>query len=214
MKFKHFNAREIIISAYTTLFVLSPILSNRITDIFGLKVLVGAITMTFVFGLLDVINNTYGEDQAKQTVITATAVRMISWLLISFAVATLPAWKETPGFSTLVVESLRIFVSGEASFLLSQYFVDIPVFNFFKKRFNSFWIRYNLSNMVSNTLQTALFVFFGFVGKGVPLLNLMAGQLLFRVCISFATTPIFGLLVTLLKKADKSKSSGSKRQIN
>jgi len=189
-----FNRLDIIKSLYVSLFIIAPFLSTRIVDIFGAKIIVGSIGILFGFGLLDVVNNNFGKKEAKHLVITAVVVRLTVFLFIAFSLL-LPTFSETAGYRKVVYTGFRIFLSGEITLLVSQYFIDIPIFDFIKKKFDrGFWLRYNFSNFVSQFVSISLFLTLSFVGTGKPIVNMIISQFVFKMVMTVVLTPLFVII--------------------
>lgn len=189
----------VLASLYSSIFILAPILSNRIVEIFGFRVVLGAVAMTLALGLLDVINNDYGIKKAKTVILASLINRAVLYGLVGLLLL-LPVVRETPGYMDIVKQSFRILVAGEIAIFLSQYFIDVHIFDFFKRLFKEKWfvIRYNVSNIVSQTLSTSLFMtlaFYGATHLHVPLPSLIIGGVTLRLMMSIILTPMMRLLI-------------------
>lgn len=191
------NIKNKLLSVYTalyaSLFIIAPIASNRIVDIYGIKVATGVILMTIALGLLDVINSNYGVSKARTVIISAIITRITVWSVLSICMF-LPVFKETTGYEPIVLTSIRILVAGELSTFIGQYFIDVRLFDYLKRKFNSFFIGYNISNIISQTISLALFSVFAFYGTGINIWQLFVGHIIFRYALQFILSPLFTLL--------------------
>jgi len=195
-----FDRLGILTSGYVVLFVLAPFLSNRIIEVFGAKLLVGSIGMILSYGLLDIINEVFGRRQAQETVLTAAVIRVLVWIFIA-ASFLLPTFQQPVGFDSIMQSSLRILIAGEISLVLTQYFIDVPLFDWLKQRIKyGFWARYNISNMMSQSLLFSIFIVIAFFNTGKPLGELILWGILLRIFISILFTPIFVVITTWMKK--------------
>ena len=147
----------LLASLYAALFVLAPVISNRVVDVFGVKVLLGSMLLIVALGLLDVVNNDFGIRRARLVVVCALVTRIIVWVLVS-ALMALPVLSEPPGFGKVVNSSLALFLAGEISIFVSQYFVDVRIFDWVRRRYPAFWVRYSLSNLVSYVVGLVIFL--------------------------------------------------------
>lgn len=188
----------ILMAFFTSALVISPMISNRIVEIFGIKAVLGAVLITIMYGIVDVINNDFGIIKAKQAILISTVVKFLMFGFISLLLS-IPVYKETPGFEKIISTSLRMFIAGEATILISQYFIDTYIFDYFKQKYNSFVISYTLSN-VTQIISTALMIIFGFWGTGLPLLPLFIGNLIYKYIIQIGLTPVYMLLTTKKEK--------------
>ena len=181
---------DILNSLYAGLFCAAPMLSGRAVEVAGLRLLVGAGAILLAYGLLDIINERHGAAQARRTVVGAAVARFAVWG-IAASTAFLPVAWEIPGYSSVVLSSVRVLIAGELSMLASQYIVDIPLFDRLKRVGGSFGLRYNVSTLCSGALSTVLFMTIAFVGTGAPVESLIVSQLLLRALISIVLTPLF-----------------------
>lgn len=173
--------------------ILAPILSNRILDMYSMKLTLGALLVTAMFGLIDVINNDYGIAKAKQSIFIFTVTK-ICFAFIIAGLLLLPYFKETPGFMNIIQSAFRVEVASLCSMFVSQYFIDVKIFDYFKQKFNSFFVRYTLSNL-SQVVGLLIFVIIGFYGTGLNLLQLFVGHLVLRFGIQFLLTPMYSVLI-------------------
>ena len=191
----------ILASLYAALFVIAPVISNRIVDIFGAKVLLGSLLLIVALGLLDVINNDFGLQKARDVIVAGLVTRLVVWALVS-ALFLLPVLSEPVGFRAMVASSLTLLLAGEVSIFVSQYFVDVRVFDYLKTRYRSFIVRYNVSNLISYTLGLLVFLLLAFWDKDVDIVGLFFGQLGLRLVLQFALAPVFWILSPLSSSAE------------
>jgi uncharacterized integral membrane protein (TIGR00697 family) len=188
-----FDREATLIGMYAAIFVIAPVLSVRIVDVFGAKLLVGSILMSFAFGFLDVINNDFGAIRARQVVVGAFIVRLVVWALILLSTL-LPTFHESKGYAEVVLRGVRILIAGEISLTFSQLLIDIPVFDRLKKYSTRFSVRYNLSNAISHFFGLIIFILIAFVGTGLPMFKLFWSKVIVGIVISIILTPLFGAL--------------------
>ena len=150
--------------------------------------------MTLSYGLIDVVNNAFGLKTARRLVLAAAAVRGVIWILVG-AVLVLPTFSSVPGFDRFMGNAFRLTLAGEVSILVGQYFIDTKIFDWVKNKLRApFWVRYNVSNLVSYTVGHVVFIFIGFVGTGAPMWSIIFGSIVWRYIGSVALTPLFSLL--------------------
>jgi len=183
----------LLASLYAALFVLAPVISNRVVDVFGVKVLLGSVLLIVALGLLDVVNNDFGIRRARLVVVCALVTRIIVWVLVS-ALMALPVLSEPPGFGKVVNSSLALFLAGEISIFVSQYFVDVRIFDWVRRRYPAFWVRYSLSNLVSYVVGLVIFLVLAFWGKDVDLVGLFVGQIMVRLTLQALLMPFFSAI--------------------
>ena len=185
----------VLCTLYTSLFVLAPFMSNRVVAPFGLTMVAGSIFISIALCLLDVINNDFGIRKAKDVLISSVVIRGIIWGLISI-VLTMPIVRDTVGYADIIQLSAKILIVGEACVFISQYFIDVHIFNYMKKKFKWFWVRFIFSNTVSHLLSIWAFIFIIFGND--PHINLWAlfiGSTITRYLMQLSLTPIMSLFV-------------------
>lgn len=189
-------ALSTLIALYTSLMVLAPILSNRLVEIGHFKIVLGGLFAAIAAGLLDVVNNNWGMNKARETVLASLIVRFTTYALIFVAVMYIPVVREPAGFQDIMVQALRLLFAAEIAGVLSQYFIDIPLFNWMKQRFNFFLLRYNFSNVISQIIQGVTFVYIGFYGTDKQHLipHIIVGGFVLKYAIQFSFSPIMAAL--------------------
>lgn len=185
--------RELLITIYTSLFLLAPMFSNKILIIGGFKVMAGIVLMTLACGILDVINNNYGPNYARKTVTISAVTRAIVWC-IGLVVVSMQGIVIVEGFDKFVVSTFRILIAGEVAIVLSQYFIDIKVFDVVSRRFESFFLKYNISTVISQIASISIFIMIALYGKVENITPILLSGILFRVTATICMTPVMQLM--------------------
>jgi uncharacterized integral membrane protein (TIGR00697 family) len=188
-------ALSTLIGLYCSLAVLAPILSNRLVQIGHFKIVLGGLFAALAASLLDVVNNNWGMKTARETVLAALLTRFIIYGLVTAAMF-LPVVKETVGYQEMILTGIRLLLAAEISSAISQYFIDIPVFDYMKRKFKFFLFRYNLSNLISTGIQSVSFVYIGFWGtdKAHLIPHLIVGGLVLKLGFQLVLSPLMALL--------------------
>lgn len=172
--------------------ILAPILSNRILDVYSLKITLGTILVTVMYGLIDVINNDYGMVKARLSILSVTITKIFAALAIAVLLL-IPFFKETVGFVDVIKSAFRIEFASMTAMFVSQYFIDVKIFDYFKKKYDSFFIRYTLSN-VSQIIGISIFSIIAFYGTGLNLWQIIIGNMAVRFGLQFILTPVYSSL--------------------
>ena len=153
------------------LFVGSLIAANLI----GLKVAnfgifeasVGILLFPILFLITDIIEEVHGKEKTKELVFVAMITLIV--VLIVTVIAVLMPFAERSmvkeEYTTIFGTTIRIFIASITAFLIAQLH-DIWAFNFWKQKTKGkyLWLRNNLSTIVSNFIDTTLFMFIAFYG--------------------------------------------------
>jgi uncharacterized integral membrane protein (TIGR00697 family) len=150
--------------------VLATILANiQVTvtvGMFGMVATMGNIIYGSSFLATDILSEKHGIREARKGVYIGFFANIITMLIMQLII------RYTPHSSDFMMEHVsRIFmlfprvVAGSlAAFLFSQLH-DTWAFEFWKKRFPQYlWLRNNASTLVSQALDTAIFVSVAFIG--------------------------------------------------
>jgi queuosine precursor transporter len=140
--------------------------------LFGLAATLGNIVYATSFLVTDILSENYGKQQAKKAVWIGFFSLISMTLLMNLALFFNPL--EGDEFSVITHEATstifelmpRIALASLTAYLLSQWH-DVWAFHFWKKRFhkeNQLWLRNNLSTMVSQLIDSSIFVLIAFYG--------------------------------------------------
>ena len=192
------------IGLYTALMVVAPIMSNRLVELWHFVIPMGGLFAYAAASILDVINNNWGVKQARATVLGSLINRFVIYGMMLLTISVIPIKFENPGFEDMVLTGVRLLIAAEISSALSQYFIDIPIFDYMKKRFKWFAARYNVSNLISGFIQSVTFVYIGFVGtpKAHLIPTMIISGVVIKYIIQISATPIVALLAKWTEPKD------------
>jgi len=132
----------------------------------------GAILFPIGFLATDIISEKYGKDSAVKS------------LRYGILFAFIP---------TMIIVDARIAIASLFAYFISQY-IDIIVFVYLKNRYkNLWWLRNNVSTLVSQFADSFLFFFIAFYGQMniKEVVMLAIGTILTKYIIAIIDTPIF-----------------------
>jgi uncharacterized PurR-regulated membrane protein YhhQ (DUF165 family) len=160
----------------------------------------GVIFIAIVKPLLDIINELYGAQETRKTVIYMSIVRTLVFIGV-WGVALIPAFKEPAGFNTILQGSIWLFLFGVVAELIASLAIDIPIFTWLKENTKQgFLVRQYLSN-VSLVIQSLVFSgLYVLLMPQVPFFKVLVGQIFALVVISSVLAPFAALVVRKLRK--------------
>ncbi len=189
--------------SFVILLVVSNIIAGKIIVIGGLFAPAAVICYSLTFLLTDTMTELWGKERTKFVVNVGFMVTVLSALFIRLAILmpAAPFWVHQEAFELILGSNLRIVLASLAAYIISQHH-DIWAFTFWKKKTQGrhLWLRNNLSTLVSQMVDTAIFIVLAFFGTGSPLLPLIMGQYAIKMGIAFAETPLVYLLVNTIRK--------------
>ena len=182
---------------------ISVIVANiqviQTVELFGLVATLGNIVYASSFLVTDILSENYGKKEANKAVWIGFFSLISMTLLMNLALAFQPlagdelAAATHDATSTIFSLMPRIAIASLAAYLLSQRH-DVWAYNIWKKRFskdNQIWLRNNLSTMVSQLIDSSVFVFIAFYGVfETPLLiEIFITTYLLKFVVAAADTP-------------------------
>jgi len=171
--------------------VSANIFASKIIKMFGFTVPAGVVVYAVSFLVTDAISEFYGRRKAVRTVLVG-----FYGCLVYFAfVLVVLNWESAfgPGsdiaFGKVLRMSARITVASVIAYLVSQLH-DVLAFDYWgrKTRGRYLWLRNNASTIVSQTLDTLIFVGIAFYGV-FPVWPLIGGQLAVKTMVALLDTP-------------------------
>jgi uncharacterized integral membrane protein (TIGR00697 family) len=183
--------------------VLATILANiqvtKLIFLFGLEANLGNIMYGTIFLGTDVLNEIYGKKQAKKAVFIGFAVMIITVIIMTLAINFNPHPEDWAQGSLVTIFGFmpRILLASLSAFIVSQ-FIDVYVFDKIKTKLpeNRFlWVRNNVSTIISQAIDTSIFVpiaFYGLVSNEI-LLGLMLSTYAIKVIVALLDTPFIYL---------------------
>ncbi len=189
---------------FTTALIIANIVAVKLVAIGSWVVPAGIIAYPLTFLLTDVIAELYGRRVATRVVWTGFGASLLMVLLIFGGKVLPPApfWQDQPAYDAIFGVVPRIVLASMIAYLVSQHH-DVLSYHFWRRKAGArhLWLRNNASTMVSQALDTGLFItiaFWGTVSSAV-LVNMLITQYLIKLAIAAADTPFCYLLVALLR---------------
>jgi len=199
---------QFLCATFCVIVVMSNIISAKMVSLpffDNFVIPAGLMTYPFAFLLSDLVTEIYGAQKAKAMVYIAFAMNLVSFGMIQ-TVVLLPTGDPVSHAefrAVLGLSGLRIFASLAA--FISAQIVDIQLYAMIKRwtgeRF--LWLRNNGSTCASQVVDTVLvdmiYLYWG-LGFGLDVVApIMAFSYAYKACFSLSTTPLFYLLVHMIR---------------
>jgi len=181
------------------------IIAVKLIDVAGWVLPAGIILYPITFLLTDTISEVFGRRQATFIVWIGFFGNIV--LVIAIYVAgVIPSpvfWENHEAYDTMLGAVPRIVVGSMVAYLISQN-LDVIGFHFWKRITSGrmLWLRNNASTMVSQSIDTVIFVLIAFAGV-VPnsiLWEMIWMQYIVKLGIAAIDTPLLYALVPTLKR--------------
>ena len=181
---------EYIIGMYAALIVVANILASKIVIFAGLTVPAAVIVYASSFLLTDVLSEFYGKDMARKAVWAGFLANIM--LVVSVYIAIIwegaPFWVNQEAFETVLKNTPRIVTASMVAYLVSQHH-DVTSYHWWMGKFpQHLWLRNNASTIVSQALDTVIFITLAFYGL-FPLGTMIIGQYTVKLLIALLDTP-------------------------
>jgi uncharacterized integral membrane protein (TIGR00697 family) len=207
------NARlQILFGLFIALLVGMNLLGGKIVSLFGVPVSVSIFMVPLTFLITDIVAEVYGKFTVKYFITSGIISLVAVFLFTSLFVYLEPhaRYGFNEEYETIFGSSLRMIIASIAAFLLSQTH-DIIAFEWWKKKTKgkALWLRNNLSTVVSQLIDTFVFMMIAFY-QITPkftfsfIISLAIPYYLFKVLFAAIDTPFVYLGVKWLK-AEKDK---------
>ncbi|MDO5845552.1 MAG: queuosine precursor transporter [Methanocorpusculum sp.] len=182
-----------IVSAFFVVsLVISNVIASKIIQIGWIEIPAAVIAYPITFLCTDIVSEIWGKKEAQFLVRLGFVVQVFSLVLIMLAVFLPPAsyMQEFQGsFADVLGSNWRFVVASMAAYLAAQSF-DVWIFHRVKARFQPKWMR-NGTTVVSQLIDTAIFITVAFAGVVPNLLVLIFSQYLVKVLFAVVDTPFF-----------------------
>ena len=156
---------NILLGIFVAAIVAANLLGSKITEIFGVRTSVGILAFPITFVVTDIVADVMGKRHAQSFVFTAFIALLLVLGLTWFSIQ-LPAhafFEFGEEYNAIFTSSIRITIASIIAFLISQYH-DIWAFHFWKHKTQGkfLWLRNNLSTILSQLIDTTIFMFVAF----------------------------------------------------
>jgi len=196
---------EYIIGMFACLAVVANIIASKIVVFGPFTVPAAVLVYSTTFLLTDFLSELYSEKEAIKAVyigFISNIVLVISiWIAVQWQPA--PFWQGQAAFESIFGLVPRIVLGSMIAYIVSQN-LDVKIFMFFKNKYPKYlWLRNNAGTMISQLVDTVIFITISFYGT-MPvevLLSLVIGQYVVKWIIAVLDTPFLYLVRFIYTKS-------------
>ena len=198
----------VLFALFIGLLIGMNLLGGKLTTLFGVTLSVGIFMMPLTFLITDIIAEVHGKEMTKWFVYSGLFTLLIILAYISVFVALPPAERFTYNaeYATVFGLSIRITIASIIAFFFSQMH-DIIAFEYWKKKTHGkmLWLRNNASTIVSQLIDTFIFMMIAFyhITPKFTVLFIISISIpfyIFKVLFALADTPFVYAGVKWLRK--------------
>ncbi|PLV56901.1 queuosine precursor transporter [Thermotoga sp. SG1] len=198
------NERLILLTGiFVSALTISNVIAGKLVNIGPFLVPVAVLCYPITFAVTDIVSEVYGKRTAQKVVWTGFFTSLILVIYSQIAALYPPAsiFEENEAFVKVFGATPRIVLASILAYVLSQSH-DVWAFHFWKKvtRGSHLWLRNNLSTMVSQFIDTLVFITLAFAGTvpGTALSQMVFSQYAVKLIIAAIDTPFVYLGVKLV----------------
>lgn len=194
---------EYVIAIMASLVVIANIIAGKIV-VFGPFVVPAAVIVyASTFLITDILSEKWGKHEAKKAVWAGFYANIVLVVAIYIAVN----WTAAPfasdfseSFKSVLGIVPRVILASMVAYLISQHH-DIFAFHWWKDRTKGkhLWLRNIASTMVSQVIDTGIFITIAFYGI-MDIVPLLIGQYVVKLIIAAIDTPFIYLVSWIMDK--------------
>ena len=210
------NSRlQILLALFIGLLVGMNLLGGKITSLFGVSVSVAIFMAPLTFLITDIVEEVYGKKTVKHFIVGGVLTLIIIFFYAGVFIALEPheRYSFNNEYKTIFGSSLRIIAASIIAFALAQIH-DVISFEWWKKKTKgkALWLRNNLSTIMSQLIDTSVFMMIAFYQLTPKftfsfIVSLIIPYYLFKIMFAIIDTPFVYLGVNWLAKGEKIKLS-------
>ncbi len=179
---------------YGGMVCIAGVLANKQVALGPLAVEAGIFAFLMLVTTSSAVAEMHGREIANRLVLIGF-VPLIASLLLTLLVLAAPASHDMPAerlsaFETIMTSTPRIWVGGIIAYGVST-LLNVTIFSRLKARegANLLWLRAGVASVLSQIVDTLLFITISFYGE-FPIMNLLIGQMLAKVVLSAILVPM------------------------
>jgi len=189
-----------LVSGYLAIQMVSDVTAVKIVRVFGIFVPAAVFLYSLAFTWIDLVNDHLGRENARLLVIAAATVNLFMSIYFQFSIAlpVAPFWKGQEAFAAILGGVWRIVIASIIAEVVNT-LLDVEIFHQWKVRIAHLhtvtgwrWVRVIVSNAISLTADSVVFVTLAFYGT-MPILSMIAviwGQLLVKGIMTLFSIPL------------------------
>jgi uncharacterized integral membrane protein (TIGR00697 family) len=156
---------QLLLTIFVSSLLLGNLLGSKLIEIFGILTSVGLFGYPITFLVTDIVEEVRGRETTKVFVHAGFFSLCIAtfFVFVSVGLPSSPLYPYSEAYNHIFSNSLRLILASMTAFIISQHH-DIWAFNFWKQKTNGryLWLRNNLSTIVSQLLDSVVFLFIAF----------------------------------------------------
>ncbi len=208
-KVKTYQKMDLLHALYIMAIVAAELMGAKTFPLGFMSASVAIFLLPITFSINDLVFEVYGRERAMSFMRSGLQILFFLFAFNILAVMLPPTDRfasANGAYALIFSKSLRMTAASLAAFWVSER-LDVVVFSRIKAKMSkqSFWLRSNLSNVISMFIDTVVFMTLAFYspGKSGFLISLIIPYWLLKVSMSVVTTPVTQWGVNWLQRGTK-----------
>ena len=195
---------------FTTLLLTANISAVKIIAIGSEGIDAGIIAYPLTFLISDVISEVYGRKTTTKIIWLGFLANllMISIIYVAGILPSATFWNDQQSYDQILGAVPRIVIASMVAYLVSQNH-DVLAIEMWKKVTGGkfLWFRNNASTVVSQGIDTTIFILIAFVGiySFDDILNMIWITYLIKIVVAIIDTPLVYILVNIVRRKKENK---------
>ena len=199
-----------VLVALAAVFITSLLVANviavKVLAVGPIAVSAGVLAYPLTFVVTDSIAEVYGRKTTTRLVWIgfACSLLMVAFIYVTGVMPGAGIWEAQEAYDRILGGVPRVVLGSMVGYLVSQNH-DVYAFDFWRRKTNGrhLWFRNNASTVVSQAIDTSLFItiaFWGVVPNDV-FVSMFLGQYLVKVIIALVDTPVvYGVVMMIVNE--------------
>ena len=206
-----------VLVALAAIFITSLLVANviavKVLAVGPIAVSAGVLAYPLTFVVTDSIAEVYGRKVTTRLVWIGfvCSLLMVAFIYVTGALPGAGIWEAQEAYDRILGGVPRVVLGSMVGYLVSQNH-DVYAFDFWRRKTNGrhLWFRNNASTLVSQAIDTSLFItiaFWGVVPNDV-FASIFLGQYLVKVIIALVDTPVvYGVVMLVVNERISSQDA-------
>lgn len=198
----------VLASFFVSLLIVSNVIAGKLLQIGDWVMPAGILAYPLTFLISDTIAEVYGRKITTRIIWVGFTASLLMVLIVYLARVFPSAvfWENQEAFDLILGSVPRIVLASMVAYLVSQHH-DVLAFHLWKNftKGKHLWLRNNASTMISQAVDTVLFVTIAFIGTldFSLLINMIMTQYVVKILIALVDTPLVYALVSYVRRSEQ-----------
>ena len=145
--------------------IIANIQAVKIVNLIGFEIALGTISYATTFLAMDILTEKYGKEVSRKAITLGLTVMIAVAIIMSIAILYTPSLNDfgAESISTIFTLNIRITIASMIAFVISQY-NDTWLYSKLKEKSKPLWVRNNVSTIISQLIDTLIFVSITYIG--------------------------------------------------